>query len=62
MKTNTEMLLTTLCVPTLGEVRRGADIYKEERISVKESACRWPALGGPSGSALMISGEKNQSR
>ena len=44
-----------LCVPALGKVGRGIDILKEERIGVEESACRWGALGGPSGGAHMIS-------
>lgn len=48
----------TLCVPALGKVGRGIDVFKEKRIGVEESACRWPALGGPSGNAHMISGDK----
>jgi len=44
----------TLCVLALERVGRGADIFKVERIGVEETACRWPALGGP----YMISGDK----
>lgn len=49
-------MYATFCVPALGEVGSRLDIFEEE--GIEESACRWPALRGPSGSAHVISGVK----
>lgn len=51
-------VFATWCVPALEIVGRHVGVFREERIGVKESAYRWPVLGGPSGSAHMISGDK----
>lgn len=51
-------VVATLCVPALRIVGRQVGVFREERIGVEESAYRWPFLGGPLGSAYVISGDK----
>lgn len=52
------ILGVTLCVPALERIGIGADIFRQERICVEGSSCRWPAMGGPSVNAHTISGDK----